>query len=157
VASRGESKPVLLRAWLDEHRPNLIGDVEVEGIRRALGRISNGYLRRLLRDCGVPLHPLVEGVVQDDLDALARTLLALEVEYETGGAPTRRRIRDLVIAAKQHCRWALRRLEADNPRAIERQEALLWMQTWLENPPVFDGWLSVRRQIVRLPHPASER
>jgi hypothetical protein len=44
-----------------------------------LAPISAGYLRRLLRSSGVVLHPLVEGVRQEDLESLERSLLALLV------------------------------------------------------------------------------
>jgi hypothetical protein len=146
VASRGESKAALLRAWLDAHHPERIGDAEVESVRAALGRVSDGYLRRLLRRSDVPLHPLVEGVAQENLDSLARTLLALREEYEGADLRTRRRIREIVIEAKQHCAWALRRLGDDDARRDGKREALLWMNTWLENPPIFDHWLAARQR-----------
>ncbi|HET8549866.1 MAG TPA: hypothetical protein VFL57_17775 [Bryobacteraceae bacterium] len=146
MASRGNAKGGQLRSWLDEHKPARIGDRELEQIRAALGRVSESYLRRLLRSCGVPLHPLIEGVVQADLPALARTLLALEQEYEAGDAQTRRRVRQLVITAKDHCRWTLRRFAEETERGREKREALLWMNTWLENPPVFREWLSMRQR-----------
>jgi hypothetical protein len=146
VASRGENKAALLRTWLEEHSPERIAHAELESIRVALGNVSDGYLRRLLRGCKVPLHPLIEGVAQESLDSLACTLLALQAEYEAADLPARRRVRDLVIEAKQHCGWALRRLSEQDARWRDKREALLWMQTWLENPTAFDQWLALRRR-----------
>ena len=146
MASRGETKTALLRAWLAEHRPASIGETEFAAIRAVLGSVSDSYLRKLLRSCDLPLHPLIEGVVQDNPDALARTLLALEAEYRAGDAFMRHRVRDLVITAKEHCRWALRRMSGDAEVCREKEEALLWMLTWLENPPLFGDWLAIRRR-----------
>ena len=66
--------------------------------------ISDGYLRRLLRASGTALHPLVEGVRQEDFAGLERTLLALLGEE-------RRAARTLIIEAKQHARWAVNQIE----------------------------------------------
>lgn len=79
----------------------------------------------------MPLAPLVEGVRQDTLDHLERTLLALLDESEA---------RRLVIEAKDHARMAQRR--APTP---ERKEKLLWMTVWLENRSLFREWLQLRR------------
>ena len=146
MASRGDTKAARLKAWLEEHKPERVGESEVGQIKAALAPVSSSYLKRLLRASGVPLHPLVEGVVQDSFDELARSLCALQVEYEAAGAPGRQRIREIVIEAKDHSRWALRRLRDAPERLAEKQEVLLWLSTWLENPPVFHCWLAVRRR-----------
>jgi hypothetical protein len=86
----------------------------------------------------------VEGVVQNSAEDLARTLRALQAEYEASDAARRLRIRKLVMEAREHCRWSLRRLHDDVARAEEKQEAFLWMTTWLENPVVFEEWLRLR-------------
>ena len=99
----------------------------------ALQPVSGSHFRRLLRESGFPLAPLVEGVRQDSLDQLERTLLALLDE----SAPEARR---LVIEAKDHARMAQRRAPAP-----EREEKLLWMTVWLENRSLFREWLQLRR------------
>ena len=63
-------------------------------------------------------------------------------EYEQGDRERRGRIRRAVITAKDHARWALRRSE---DRKAEKQEMILWMTTWLENPPLFREWVRLRR------------
>ena len=77
MGSRGSSRAARLQAWLEERRPAMIGDAELEAIHAALAPVSDSYLRRLLRASGVPLDPLIEGVVQDNFEDLARTLGAL--------------------------------------------------------------------------------
>ncbi len=107
------------------------------GIREALGPISDSYLRRLLRDSGAPLDPLVEGVRQTGFDELERTLLAL-LDCDRAEA------RPLVIEAKEHAKLALKR----KPDAA-REEMILWMLTWLENPDAFPVWLRLRKNVLR--------
>ncbi len=105
-------------------------------IRAALGPISESYLRRLLRASGVPLDPLVEGVRQSGFDDLERTLTALAACDRSGA-------RRLVIEAKEHARLALKR--KPDPA---REEMILWMLTWLENPDTFPIWVRLRKAVL---------
>jgi hypothetical protein len=77
----------------------------------------------------------VEGVRQENLAGLERTLVALLGEE-------RRAARTLIIEAKDHARWSLRK----HP---EKQEMILWMLTWLENPGIFPQWLKIRKEALR--------
>ena len=54
-----------------------------------LAPISGSHLRRLLRESGVPLAPLVEGVRQETFEALESSLLSMLQEYERGDAAGR--------------------------------------------------------------------
>ena len=137
--SRG--KRARLQEWIAQHRPARIGETEWEEIRIYMGPVSAGYLRRLVRESGVPLAPLVEGVRQEDFDALERTLLALLKEYEQGDAHRKAELRRMVIEAKDHARFAARKPE----RREEKEEMKLWILTWLENPPLFPQWVKLRR------------
>ena len=137
--SRG--KRIELDRWLTQHRPARIGEAELEEIRTLLAPVSTNYLRRLLRATGVEMAPMVEGVRQQDFDALERTLLALVDEYEHGDARRKAALRRLVIEAKDHARFAARKPE----KSEEKEEMKLWMLTWLENPPVFSQWVQLRR------------
>lgn len=87
------------------------------------------------------LAPLIEGVRQDSFEVLEGSLLKLLAEYESGDAARRSRARNLVIEAKDHARLAARKpgLRPD------KQEMILWMLTWLENPAVFPDWVRLRR------------
>lgn len=111
-------------------------------LRALLAPISDNYLRHLLRDSGVPLAPMVEGVRQESLDALESSLCALLAEYEAGDAARRAQVRKLVITAKDHARLAARREAKDG---FPKEEMILWMLTWLENPPLFPAWIRLRR------------
>jgi len=137
--SRG--KRIELERWLTQLRPAYIGEAELEEVRTLLAPVSTGYLRRLLRSTGVELAPMVEGVRQEDFDALERTLLALEDEYERADPRRKAALRRLVIEAKDHARFAARKPE----KREEKEEMKLWMLTWLENPPVFSQWVQLRR------------
>jgi hypothetical protein len=131
-----------LARWLERQRPARIGEREWAMLRVELDPISGSYLRRLLRESGVPLSPLVEGVRQESFDALESSLLNLLAEYESGDVAMRTTIRRLVIESKDHARWAARKPE----KRGEKQEMALWMLTWLENPPLFPQWVKLRRQ-----------
>jgi hypothetical protein len=134
-----------LRARLEEMRPSVITERERDALAHLLAPVSQGYLRKLLRACGVPLAPLVEGVRQDSLAELERTLLALEREYSSG---RHSECRALVIEAKNHARWALRSPKLTPEQKALREEMVLWMLTWLENPPAFPAWLRLRKAYI---------
>ncbi|MCU1339548.1 MAG: hypothetical protein JWO19_5129 [Bryobacterales bacterium] len=134
-----------LRRWLERERPARIGEREWTRLRVDLDPISGSYLRRLLRDSGVPLGPLVEGVRQETFDALESSLLTFLEEYERGDASLKTSLRRLVIEAKDHARWAARNPE----KRLEKEEMALWMLTWLENPPLFPQWVRLRRQTLK--------
>jgi hypothetical protein len=132
-----------LSQWLERERPARIDETEWAMVRAELGNISTAYLRRLLRESGVPLGPLVQGVRQETFEALESSLLSLLEEYERSDPARRQSIRRVVIEAKDHARWAARKPE----RRAEKEEMALWMLTWLENPPLFPQWVQLRRKI----------
>jgi hypothetical protein len=86
----------------------------------------------------------VEGVRQDSLPELERTLDALAAAYAAADPARRRTIRADVILARQHAGWAAR--GAPPERAPEKEEMLLWLRTWLENPPLFPAWVALRKR-----------
>lgn len=140
-----------LSQWLERERPARIDEAEWAMLRAELGNISTAYLRRLLRESGVPLGPLVQGVRQETFEALEssllslleESLLSLLEEYDRSDPARRQSIRRVVIEAKDHARWAARKPE----RRVEKEEMALWMLTWLENPPLFPQWVQLRRKI----------
>lgn len=145
MASRSSAKAARLAALIREHEWCRISDPEFEVVRSALAPVSESHLRRLLRASGLPLDPLIEGVVQDDFETLERSLRALEQEYSAGDRERARRARAAVITARQHAIWAVRR-SADPSRAAAKEEMILWMLTWLENPPLFPAWIELRKR-----------
>jgi hypothetical protein len=116
-------------------------------LRDQLSPVGDSLFRELLRECGVPLAPLVEGIRQEDLASLERTLLALAEEYQK---PDQQRLcRQAVIRAKDHARLVSRNPSVDSEKRAMKEEMLLWMLTWLENPAVFELWVSLRKQHLR--------
>lgn len=120
------------REWVHQNGVNRIGEAEFAALGQALGT-AEPALRRIVRELGLPLEPVVEGVRQDSLDHLGRTLIALQREYEPGGPERRRSIRRMVITSKDHAKLASRR----KPEKAEMVEIML---VWLENPPLFESW-----------------
>ena len=137
-------KSAELARWLEEQRPNYIGEAAFAELSTALAPVSENYLRKLVRNCGVPLHPMVEGVRQATFEDLEASLLRLLEEYQHGHAARRMAVRRLVITAKDHARLAAR----SQQKREDKQEMLLWLTTWLENPPVFADWVKIRRDIM---------
>jgi hypothetical protein len=137
-----------LARWLEEHRPAQIGETEFARIRDALHPISEGYLRRLIRASGAACHPLVEGVRQATFQELDESLRKMLEEYQQGDAPRRAAVRRAVITAKDHARLAAR-----NPaKRGEKEEMILWLSVWLENPPLFPDWVRIRREVWTRSH-----
>jgi hypothetical protein len=141
---RRKGKSAELTRWLEERHPAQLGEAEFALLRADLAPVSESYLRRLLRECGVPLDPMVEGVRQTTLAELEKSLLRLLAEYESSDPPRRMAVRRLVITAKEHARFAAR-----NPaKRPDKEEMILWMTTWLENPLVFREWVAIRRAVA---------
>ncbi len=138
-------KKTELAQWIAEHKPTEIGESEWVHIRAALSPVSDGYLRKLLRESGAHLHPLVEGVRQNTLNELERSLRTLTEFYNLGDAARRMKTRKMAITAKDHARLAARSINASPEKRKEKAEMILWLTTWLENPPLFPDWVALRR------------
>ena len=100
----------------------------------------------------------MEGVRQESFEELERTLLALDREYaaalEAGRQARARACRRAVIEAKDHARLVLRNPKTHPDKAGQKQEMILWLLTWLENPGVFPAWLALRKQALAAQEPA---
>ncbi len=107
-------------------------------------------MRRLLRQTGLPLSPLVEGVRQDSFEELERTLVAIGAEHQRAvEAAVRERMsqcRQLVITARQHALLAARRPGIDPEARARKEEMAAWMLLWLENPAIFPAWAALRKR-----------
>jgi len=142
-----KGKSAELARWLEEHHPARIGEAEFAQLFTALAPVSERYLRKLVRECGVPLDTMIEGVRQTNFDDLEASLLRLLAEYEPGNAAHRMAVRRLVSTAKDHARLAARIPD----KRSEKEEMILWLTTWLENPPVFSEWVRMRKKL-HAPH-----
>ena len=134
------SKKEALRQWLASEQPPQINEQHFAALQMRLAPVSEGYLRRLLRVCGTPLSPMVEGVAQDSFEDLERSLCALSEEYERADRSRGKAIRRIVIQAKDHARWAARR---SPEKAAIKTEMVAWLLVWLENPTVFPIWVKL--------------
>lgn len=130
--------------WLEAHKPAVVDRAAADAIRRNVGEVSDNTFRHALLESGYPLDPLVEGVNQSTLEDLARTLLALAAVYDTSARAERMRMRAMVVESKRHARFAAANRKLDGARREEKEEMLLWISTWIENPPLFAGWLNLR-------------
>ena len=159
---KARGKRAELESWIRRTQPRQVGELEFEELRRELAPISESYLRKLLRESGVPLTPMVQGVRQQSFEELEASLTDLLHEYLDGDPARRMAVRRLVITAKDHARWAARRGMpvrevsmkgkplGDAPTNVQskpapKDEVLLWLLTWLANPPLFPDWVRLRR------------
>ncbi len=153
ASGRGKGKREALGAYLEARRPERIAEADFEELLGALAPVSETYLRRLLRETGVPLAPLVCGIRQDSFENLERTLLDMELEYAAavarGDASRVRACRRAAITAKDHARLSLRGSKLTAEERAAKEEMVLWLLTWLENPGIFATWLDLRKRAVR--------
>ena len=146
MATSAESKRKKMEALLSADGVEFIDEAVWDRIASALAPVSQNYLRKLVRGSGLAMAPLVEGVCQKSLAELERTLCELQRDYELAAPERRRRIRAEVISAKDHARWALQRHALAPDIKVIKDEMLLWILTWLENPGLFSAWLAVRKR-----------
>ena len=151
MSRRRPGKKGLVLRRLDEWRPERIGEAEFRTLRENFAPISESWARTVVRESGFPLAPMVEGVRQDSMEALDRTLLALLGEYESaeqaGDRERIRNVRRLVILAKDHAKMSARHAEGRKKR--DKDEMVLRMLTWLENPGIFRQWIHLRNAAFR--------
>lgn len=125
--------------------PTGLIDEEIwDRLRAALPAVSEKTLRLALRASGRPLAPYAEGVRQESLAELRRTLTALAREYESAPPARQRRLRALVITAKSHADLAARNRRLNPARRAAKAEIALWIRAWLLNPPLFPAWAALR-------------
>ncbi|MEQ1885901.1 MAG: hypothetical protein ABL967_12635 [Bryobacteraceae bacterium] len=145
--SKGKSAELV--RWVEEHAANFIGDAEFLALREALAPVSEDYLRTLLRKSGVPLAATVEGVRQGTFHELEESLARFTEDYAQFNRPRQTALRRLAIKAKDHARLAARSKYATPEKKAEKIEMILWLTTWLENPPLFPEWVKIRRRAAQ--------
>jgi len=151
VASAGrKSKREALAAFIEASRLERITEADFGELLCELAPVTEVTLRRLLRETGIPLAPLVCGIRQDGFENLERTLLDMEREYAeataAGDVSRVRACRRAAITAKDHARFALRSPKLTADERVAKEEMVLWLLTWLENPGVFATWLELRKK-----------
>ena len=143
MASRKASDQV--REWLDARGITLVTEPVFAELATAFPKLRS--LRRAVRNSGIPLTPLVEGVRQDTFENLARSLVALQHEYE---ATRDQRIRAMIIESKAHARLAAL-------KRPEKREMVEWMLVWLHDPSLFETWVRLRLLAGHRPSPNTEQ
>ncbi|MEQ1947183.1 MAG: hypothetical protein ABL995_08335 [Bryobacteraceae bacterium] len=153
-----KGKSAELVRWIEEHAATFIGDAEFLALREALATISEDYLRTLLRKTNVQLAVTVEGVRQGSFGELEECLIRFTEAYVPADRPRQTALRRLAIKAKDHARLAARSKNATPEKQAEKNEMILWLTTWLENPPLFPEWVHIRRQTAHIgTHPELPR
>ncbi len=142
-----DSKKQRLRQYLDENNIVAVSETEWRGLMQLLSPISEDYLRHLLHETGLPVAQPFDGVRQGSFEQLEASLNAMERAYsqalERGDPDRARRCRNIVIAAKDRARYQSR-------KKPEKEEMVLWMRVWLENPAVFPAWVVLRKRAAAL-------
>jgi hypothetical protein len=140
-----KSRKQALRQYLAARQVNAIGEPEWQELLRELAPVSEGYLRELLRDTGLPFAQPYAGIRQRSLEELERTLREMLDVYEdamrASDGQQARYCRRQVIAAKDRARFIARSPKTSPEKKSQKEEMIQWMLVWLENPGVFPAWV----------------
>jgi hypothetical protein len=136
----------MARAGVAALPPGPVDEAAWLRLRRDLPEVSERTLRTAVRESGRPLAPVVEGVRQDSLAHLKRTLSALSAEYQAAAPPRRRALRALVITAKTHASLAARSSRLTPEKHALKVEIALWIRAWLFHPALFPTWAELRER-----------
>lgn len=149
---RPPSKKQRILSWLADREWDRVTEERAGELASAFPDCSDETRRAALLESGIPLAPLIEGVVQDTYKHLEETLGALLAEYlsarESGDAPRRHLIRSIVIRAKEHAELAAHNPKTHTLKRAVKLEMTLWLRTWLENPPLFAQWVELRKREI---------
>jgi hypothetical protein len=153
---------------LQDNPPELIDRQVLAAICRQADRelrrgkpVSRSYVLDLLSETNIPidrslgrLPPDLRGRVHfHDEDAAAASLTDMTREYEAArSAGDKIRAADCRLAVrkgKDRIKMILRRPRLSPQKRVEKEELLKWFLVWLEAPPLFPGWLELRRKSRR--------
>lgn len=163
---------LIIRCWA-ELSANSVGSDELEAIANHLrerfgeGAMSPSAIARVLADEGVPLrHPEVldyDTVVRErrlnsfpaeafDFSTLEKAILAVAILGQLAvslqaEADTKRLavLRSMVLRTQQDLKLIARSAFVKQDVRSVAEEAATWLTVWLQNPGIFDDWLSLRR------------
>ena len=129
-----------IRAAIEARGFTSIGDAEWNALRAAFPNASDTTMRHAVRESGVVLDALLDGVRLSAFDQFEPSLAALVSEYDRarrdGDSERARRCREVAIRAKDHARMAARSAR-DRNRSAEKAEMVEWLLVWLETPDLF--------------------
>ena len=149
-AGRQPGKKQRILAWLAGRGWDRVSEARAVELGTAFPDCSEQTRRAALLESGLALEPLVEGVRQESYERLESTLNALLREYQSakqaGNERRRQAIRAVVIRAKEHAELAAHNSRTGAEKRAEKTEMASWLRTWLENPPVFPDWATLRKR-----------
>jgi hypothetical protein len=150
VPSANKSVKQQLRDFLAANQPAEITGAVWQHLLETLAPVSESYLRDLLRATGLPFHQPYGGIRQHTFEELEQSLLDLLQVYRdalaTGLRDRARYCRRQVIAAKDRARFLAITPRSTPEKRSQKEEMVLWMLTWLENPEVFPAWVEARKK-----------
>ena len=163
-SSQPTIKSLVLR-YVEEHRLTSVHKevlsliaAEVQSTLRRGRPVSRSYLLQVLSTTTVEISRSLGGLPADlrhrvhfgDADRAAATLLEMQREYaaarDSGDRERAWDVRRAVRQAKDRLRLLLRRPSLSADKRAEKEELLVWVLVWLENPEVFAPWLKLRRR-----------
>jgi hypothetical protein len=138
-----------LREILAAETPAAITEAMWQDLLRRLAPVSEGYLRELLGNTGLPVDQPYAGIRQHTFEELEQSLREmLRVYTEAAGAGDRERARYCrrqVIGAKDRAKFLAQNSRTAPEKQAEKREMAQWMLVWLENPEVFPAWVDARK------------
>lgn len=153
--------------YLKDNPPTLVDRQVLSAICREVDRalqrdkpVSRAYVLDVLSETQIPIERSLGGLPVDlrghvhfhDRDAAAASLTDMTREYDAAraaGDKTRAEdCRRAVRKGKDRLKLLLRRTSLSPQKREEKQELLQWFLVWLEAPPLFPGWLGLRRKAV---------
>jgi hypothetical protein len=151
-ATGNKSKKRRLEEYLSENHLTAVTERDWHAIIERLAPVSEGYLRHLLAETGIPVEQPFAGVRQKSFEELERSLIEMEEVYSrarSSGDRGRAQVcRNVVIQAKDHARLAARSPKVSPEKKLEKEEMIRWMLVWLENPGVFAAWVRLRKKNI---------
>lgn len=151
-ATGNKSKKRRLEEYLSENHLTAVTERDWHAIIERLAPVSEGYLRHLLGETGIPVEQPFAGVRQQSFEELERSLIEMEEVYSrarSSGDRGRAQVcRNVVIQAKDHARLAARSPKVSPEKKLEKEEMIQWMLVWLENPGVFAAWVRLRKNNI---------
>jgi len=148
VPSANKSVKQHLRDYLAANQPAAINEAVWQGLLLHLAPVSEGYLRELLRETGLPFAQPYAGIRQhtfEELEQSLRELLEVYTAAKAAGDRGRARYcRRQVIGAKDRAKFLAKNPRTSEAKRAAKEEMAQWMLVWLENPEVFPAWVRAR-------------
>lgn len=150
--------------WWTDNGNETAGAAELDRIQQALlerfgaqGRESPAAIARTLADNGVRLkHPeileadvrwreQVSAFTPDELN-FSSIDAAIPFAEKLARLPQAPELRNVVLQLKAELEWMAKSMRIPLPDRLIALEVAHWLTIWLQNPPIFQDWLVLRRE-----------